>query len=384
MWLDEFLADPGSLDSSVTEFDYVGRGKHFVDTFRLFHPDQVEAYTNWCTVTGARATNYGQRIDYILADKWLALNAFEDCIIMPEVEGSDHCPVKASLKWMFVPSDKYSPMCTKFYPEFSGRQQKLTMFFNKNKAEMSNLKAQITEHSTQITIMDSVKANSKNEKTSLSSGKNSADKRTPTGKSGGEPPVKKGQTSLASFVKRVSVHTNTKTIQCFNENKNFNNSSCDSDHNKPIEYVSTQVTETNQSVTCHGSQFRDKSAIDKNSALLNNQAVQAVTIDDIDDSSCSNTEQLNMIDDSRSKLFKNDSHNKFPKNENTTTAWKSLLSGPGKPPLCKGHQESCVLRTVKKDSANRGKQFWVCAKPEGHKSNPQARCDHFEWVRGSK
>jgi len=39
-----------------------------------------------------------------------------------------------------------------------------------------------------------------------------------------------------------------------------------------------------------------------------------------------------------------------------------------------------VLRTVKKDGPNKGRQFWVCARPEGHRTNRAARCEHFEWI----
>jgi AP endonuclease-2 len=40
-----------------------------VDLFRHFHADAAKAYTCWNTKTNARATNYGTRIDYIVADK---------------------------------------------------------------------------------------------------------------------------------------------------------------------------------------------------------------------------------------------------------------------------------------------------------------------------
>ena len=60
-------------------------------------------------------------------------------------------------------------------------------------------------------------------------------------------------------------------------------------------------------------------------------------------------------------------------------AWMGLFGGPPKPPLCKGHSEPCVLRTVKKQGPNKNKQFWVCARPGGGKGDPEARCDFFQW-----
>lgn len=68
----------------------------------------------------------------------------------------------------------------------------------------------------------------------------------------------------------------------------------------------------------------------------------------------------------------------------TASAWKNLLGGLGPPPLCKGHQEPCVLRIVKKAGPNKGKQFYTCARGEGHKDNPEARCDFFKWAEKKK
>jgi len=64
--------------------------------------------------------------------------------------------------------------------------------------------------------------------------------------------------------------------------------------------------------------------------------------------------------------------------------WKTLLQGPPLAPLCKGHSQPCILRTVKKEGPNKGRQFWVCCKPEGPKNHPEARCDHFIWVSSKK
>ena len=60
-------------------------------------------------------------------------------------------------------------------------------------------------------------------------------------------------------------------------------------------------------------------------------------------------------------------------------AWMGVFGGPPKPPLCKGHNEPCVLRTVKKQGPNKNKQFWVCSRPGGGKGDPEAKCDFFQW-----
>ncbi|KAH6556785.1 hypothetical protein KP509_1Z155800 [Ceratopteris richardii] len=50
-------------------------------------------------------------------------------------------------------------------------------------------------------------------------------------------------------------------------------------------------------------------------------------------------------------------------------------------PVCR-HGEPCVARKVKKSGPNYGRGFYVCARAAGPPSNPEARCDHFEWASG--
>ncbi|KAH0515125.1 DNA-(apurinic or apyrimidinic site) lyase 2 [Microtus ochrogaster] len=66
-----------------------------------------------------------------------------------------------------------------------------------------------------------------------------------------------------------------------------------------------------------------------------------------------------------------------------TSFWKSMLSGPSPMPLCGGHREPCVMRTVKKAGPNLGRQFYMCARPRGPPSDPSARCNFFLWSRPS-
>lgn len=69
------------------------------------------------------------------------------------------------------------------------------------------------------------------------------------------------------------------------------------------------------------------------------------------------------------------------KSSSVISAWRNMLTGPRPPPLCKGHKESCVERTVKKKGPNFNKKFFACARGEGSKTDPRARCDHFEWAQ---
>eukprot|EP00062_Callorhinchus_milii_P021721 gi/632978735/ref/XP_007906081.1/ PREDICTED: DNA-(apurinic or apyrimidinic site) lyase 2 isoform X1 [Callorhinchus milii] len=62
--------------------------------------------------------------------------------------------------------------------------------------------------------------------------------------------------------------------------------------------------------------------------------------------------------------------------------WRLLLPGPPRAPLCRGHQEPCVLRTVKKAGPQRGRQFYTCGRPQGATSDPRSQCRTFLWVSG--
>ncbi len=69
--------------------NYIKKG--FLDTFREFNQDQGH-YTWWSYRFNARAKNTGWRIDYFCLSKCLRPR-LKDAFIMPEVLGSDHCPV---------------------------------------------------------------------------------------------------------------------------------------------------------------------------------------------------------------------------------------------------------------------------------------------------
>ncbi|MCS1410639.1 MAG: Exodeoxyribonuclease [Verrucomicrobia subdivision 3 bacterium] len=67
----------------------------FVDTFREFEKDGGH-YSWWSYRANARAKNIGWRIDYFCVSESLR-SRLESAAIMPEVMGSDHCPVVLEL-----------------------------------------------------------------------------------------------------------------------------------------------------------------------------------------------------------------------------------------------------------------------------------------------
>lgn len=69
----------------------------FIDTFRVFNQEPNQ-YSWWDLRTGARSRNIGWRIDYHFISEDLLKN-LDSAFIMPDVMGSDHCPVGVVLKF---------------------------------------------------------------------------------------------------------------------------------------------------------------------------------------------------------------------------------------------------------------------------------------------
>lgn len=68
----------------------------YIDTFRMFNKDP-DNYTWWTYRMGARSRNVGWRIDYFFISDDLKDNIV-DSYILPDVMGSDHCPIGIKIK----------------------------------------------------------------------------------------------------------------------------------------------------------------------------------------------------------------------------------------------------------------------------------------------
>lgn len=77
-WMDKFVAEG------------------YIDTFRVFHPDEPHQYSWWNMRSRARERNVGWRIDYFFASPNLKPHLV-NASIHPEVTGSDHCPISLEL-----------------------------------------------------------------------------------------------------------------------------------------------------------------------------------------------------------------------------------------------------------------------------------------------
>lgn len=369
-WLNGFLHNDGKgkgsekepdEESEVTSTDLVQNGR-FVDTFRYFHPARANAFTCWSTLTGARQTNYGTRIDYIFADCRLAKEQFVAADIMPEVEGSDHCPVWGQLGCSLLPSSKLPPLCTRHLPEFAGRQQKLSRFLVKVDQQQS------TKMEPRDALPGSQEAEERRENVNpLGAGNTSVKKRTlalesavPKGK---KCKTVKGPTkpqgNLLAFFKPIPMSVAPSTEAPVSQREKM-----------PVvdEVTTSQNFEKGHATIPETPSFMDTERADKVP------------------SPGSNREEGDGQKQMKAGLLTSEPAGgpSGPKKGASLVFWKSVLHGPPPPPPCKVHGEPCVLRTVKKEGPNMGRQFFVCARPQGHASNPEARCNFFAWVDKGK
>ena len=89
--------NPGFSDEEREKFtELLDAG--FIDTFRSLYPDRTDAYSWWSYRAAARQRNVGWRIDYFVVSECLRSN-IKDAYILPEVMGSDHCPVGLDMLW---------------------------------------------------------------------------------------------------------------------------------------------------------------------------------------------------------------------------------------------------------------------------------------------
>lgn len=365
------MEDKQNESPEERETNRVPKTTKVIDSFRYFHPSQKSAFTCWSTLTGARQTNYGTRIDYIFSSAEFFREEFTDCIIRPDIEGSDHCPVVATLKNTFQNTAKAPSLCTKYMPEFSGKQQKLKDFFKKSEKNTNildlNQTANKTKENSCLVNVDGSKLSGvsqrKTQKRPAQSSLKCQAKRLKIKTSG----LLTSQGKIFQFLGKTSkpnINTHQQTDACLNV--------CDSflSEGKPEIVENSDVLQQCSSL--------DSSCQNSTSSI-----------------SCSSGSTCSTKSTSRDAIefpeeLKGESDEKnIPKKQSNlgknaadvVSSWKNILKGLPPAPSCSGHKEPCVLRTVKNNGPNHGKRFYCCARPQGHSSNKEARCNTFIWLK---
>ncbi|EFE43235.1 DNA lyase Apn2 [Trichophyton verrucosum HKI 0517] len=361
------------------------------DLCREFHPSRTGMYTCWNQKVNARPGNYGSRIDYILCSdnirSWFVESNIQEGLIVcvkfglispsfnnlliPNEQGSDHCPVYASIgdrvpfdgkdvhildimnpKGTFDDgveqprSNKITPLALsgRLIPEFDRRRNIKDMFRNhslsRNNSEVKMSTTTDTLAGSEIPGPASQTKSAQENKTARVTMNHAPKRSHSTGVQA--PPSKRlkpkgrpsgarsnGQQTLVGFFK------SERTSRAVSEENAT--ASSDSPQEAPAEVKITPASELA-------------------STAQNNDSVPTAVTTSPDNSvvpSCSPTE-----------------------------SWSKVFTR--KPvPKCEGHHEDCISLVTKKPGINCGRSFWICPRPLGPSGDKESgtpwRCPTFIW-----
>ncbi|KAI8922144.1 Endonuclease/exonuclease/phosphatase [Powellomyces hirtus] len=336
------------------------------DTYRVLHPDAEKPFTCWNTLINARPVNYGTRIDYILITHgllpWLCESAVE-----AEVLGSDHCPVSCHFHDVHpetgedicgamtpeggnLEMTRHPPkLCVKYWETFSGTQKKLSSFFVPKAERDGQAKAAAEEQEYVETSVDApapekpvlkgppvpIVAAPVSEKVATSVArprKTLMPAATVAGKKKGAKP---SQPKIAAFFgTKVAAPPPPNLTSKSNGQNSLSTSSASASVTEPIPPLTGDLGATSKDVSPSSqSTSRDHSPVSTQ------QNVAALLV---------------------------------PTNgqaEAAASQWRTLLNKPP-PPVCY-HREPAKQFTVNKPGINRGRSFYLCARPVGPEHDPR-------------
>jgi len=300
------------------------------------------------------------------------------CDIRPDIHGSDHCPVEASFSCDIQNSANVPDLCSVFMPEFKGKQKSIRAVFSGGSSEKPLLpqKYGLSANGSLFATKNICKDGSQEVK------KNGVVVKRKAGKEIAKNPAKiqrkgsfdarsgqKARSNILSFFQKPKGNFNTAKN---NSLVNFLKDAQITDAKLQDEIMRDYVTSSGEQDFCSSSGWsRDlQEASSQSSSSSEGQQ-------DNEDVSKEETAIEEALPPSNSQGEEVSSG----KAEGSRLKWKSILKGPDPPPLCEGHKEECVLRTVKKPGPNLGKQFYCCARPDGRASDKEARCKTFIWKK---
>ncbi|XP_012573730.1 DNA-(apurinic or apyrimidinic site) endonuclease 2 isoform X2 [Cicer arietinum] len=379
----------------------IENGGHFSDVFRAKHPDKRDAYTCWSQSSGAEVFNFGSRIDHILcAGSCLHISGdlqghnfvrchVKECEILtqykrckPEstprwkggqsvkLEGSDHAPVCLTLMEIpEVPLHSTPSLSARYTPMVHGVQQTLVSFLMKRRVSESYEVAHgdISMVSTRERIDEPV------DKIGLSTSECDF---LPNRDSEGsilEPNELSTGFSQKIVSKSGSVYEKSKIRKCNESKKKARNSQSSQLSLRSFFQKSTNL-DNGVKDSCIGFSNNQAEPSHPNPQLIETSKV-------LDHSSNVVQDEVNADACYQDLPELNDSSRKEGKSNVASEEWQRIQKlMQSSIPLCKGHKEPCIARVVKKQGANFGRRFYVCARAEGPASNPEANCSYFKWA----
>ena len=307
-----------------TDKDCAKTGFLFDSTRKIQGYNKPQMFTVWNTLLNTRPMNYGSRVDYILVSE---ADSIRNADILPEVQGSDHCPIYTDLQIKFSGKLNTVPGIPKFECKFHYKliSHNILDMFSKRKISDAFSETQIqkaphskTDHETAL-----------------------------------NGPVKK-KAKIDSFFKPVSRPVTPKTIKIGSSKGLFvedDDDDDDDDEEEEEENVDVVQRKSLQPSASSRIQLLKSKNTDNGKKSLNGGDTQVAVV----------KKRASKFTIEQSELG------------------KKIIAAFGNVPKCK-HGINAVLRTSKTQN-NFGKKFWVCGKPRGADlEDPNTSCGFFQWT----
>eukprot|EP00953_Heterococcus_sp_UTEX-ZZ885_P017006 9550-Heterococcus_DN1.PRE.1 len=396
--------DGNSSTDAVISESIPSSSAMFVDCYRVTNPTTEKAFTCWSMLKSARCNNYGSRIDYILADPELAASSLILSDVWPHVHGSDHCPVIAQLRiqqeqQQCDSSDSaavtdanndnttavstavapHPPQCSCFYPELGGNVGRLTSYFSVRSAA-ANTDDDIGDDADVSMTSEVQRSDSFDpfglacSSSSSSSGDSSHNAATDTPHMQPHSSSSSSTTAMPQLNRSSSNNSSSGGVKVVS--KAIAAKSTVAAAAKPDKKRGLTQSKLSMFTIANKAQRTSPTAVANSSGSCTVQHTSATDI--------SKQQQHAFFGSSSSSSNVNNCSSSSSSSSGSTGvaaagAWKALLSRP-QAPLCSGHQEPAVERTVLKSGPNQGRRFWCCTRGQGDwPTDKQARCEYFVW-----
>ncbi len=346
-WFGMLLAQTAQA-ASDTAHPCAGAGQ-LLDAFRVKQGAVQKAFTCWSTLTAARKTNYGRRLDYTLISSKLQ-HALIDSNIQADVAGSDHCPVWVSLRGNVIHTSIGADSNALWLTAPRGARPSQEAI-----AAAKALRCPVPSadgHSTGHIVSDTAAF----QYTDTFARDFDMGWRTPMLS---QPLVEPPPSCAAVLLAAAPVQSRIKHF--------FGKA--------PAAQSAAPITDT--SSTAHGPS-RGRPSVRKRAREASLKNFFTAAGDGSKRKCGQHKQQEALIDLTGEAVDEQQGQQRTVTGTVAVRQWASLLRGPLPPPLC-SHGERTVQRSVVKSGPSLGRKFYVCARPEGAKGDAGARCNFFMW-----